>query len=1095
MQISCRIQRDRSACTTIELAADAAGQEEESMKNHFVITLIAALAAGCGAAPPAPIITEKPPAPASLSVAVGSTLIVEPPAAEYVHDLDARERREQIRDWAVLAAIGRFSTSPEQAAAATYELPPARLPYLDELYTFEYGRGRRAYLGNRVLLFRDADDPDPQTTIGRLADRVRMENGEIPGKVEVYLVDRRDNGQIAIERAPDVSGAALFSSEYGYVQGEGSDPEQLATWLTQSDDLSFAQITGDGRLVLGGRRFAHTRTANLTVEDVAALYQAHEELDKPRATARARLAGLPPQARAAAKKVAELAKAGKLTKDAQVPGIKSLELVVPEHQLRDVIMAAAMLDGPSRSPGFSLDPEWLPSLGNRKGPAMRDALRKFAVDPCGDLREMARRSNAVVASEPDRTRRTLRASLAETVKVASSDFDGACKQIEQRLASDIDQAAAALDDTRPEEWNSALIPYHKLKARLNDSNSPADVIAALALDVHEADSKVQCARYEGLAGTRAGMNLFYTDLIAKLWGGVDYGLSAPLLEIPGFQTMPRIDLPREFEEATRRNPNTRLWFGPRANGVSRVAAPGGPTFAFDHRFSRVYAAGNNPLRPGAEEQPAEESRRFLGWWDRHFDTVADYEPQYHLQNQIMKWTLITVALTESSGGRYLRTVDVPRNLQFAGWLRDNRTTLRFTDDLPTVHTIIPGRECIPVIASYPFWSTGNIHQISGGVSTVAREALATIEPIEITKPLGARRQYILDLGAGKAGTATRAHAVEDGARVTFADAEHARAIGPSGEIKLGTPIVEYERGATPTSLVIKARGDSPIGELSIESTPETPAPGKPQRIQLEFEAGEHEAEARSGTRMAVEDGDAAARNGKFTVAARIYEKAIPTARNADDVARLAEVDVARDRPAALMEKLQQLEHAPASAVANEALLQEIDKLETPAVARRVKATLTHKVPLNGNHEVVSVVDHELVVTRDLTAAEARPLHRAVPTVLSQDHVYIDGQIRAAHDGLLPDVGGYAARWHRVQGVRIEELDATQLGVLPDRIRMPGGKVFEHAARKPVQTSARSHPSRIFLIRQCSPSNDNDKDDKSGKNDKNTDRTRSTGHGC
>lgn len=1061
------------------------------MKNRIVITLVAALATACSSAPLTVTGTTGPPAvPASLSVAVGSTLLVEPPAAEYIHDLDARERREQIRDWAVLAAIGRFSTTPEQAAAATYELPPARLPYLDELYTFEYGRGRRAYLGGRVLLFRDADDPDPQTTIGRLADRVRMENGEIPGNVELYLVDRRDDGQIAIERAPDISGEALFSSEYGYVQGEGGDPEQLAAWLTQADDLSFAQLTNNGRLVLGGRHFAHTHTPNLTVEDVAALYQAHEKLDEPRAAARARLDVLPLQARAAAMKLAELSEAGKLTEDTQVPGIESLERAVPENQLRDVVMAAAMLNGPSRSPGFSLDPEWLPSPKNPRQPAMREALRKLAADPCGDLRAMARDAGMLLAREPDPTRHTWRGLLAENTKRASIRFDRLCAQLKVRLAPDLEKALAGLDSADPTEWSSALVPYYELYARLNKSGSPIDAIATLAMDVHEADSKIQCARYEGTAGTRIGMILFYTDLLAKLWESTDYGLSAPVFEVPGFLTAPQLNLSEAFRDEMMQNPNTRIWFGPRAAGVSRIANSDETGFAFDHRFSRVYAAGNNPVHPGVEERPPEDSRRTLGWWDRHFDAVADYEPQYQLQNQIMKWTMVTAALTKTSTGQYLRTSRVARDLKFTNWQRTNRTKLRFTDDLPTAHATIPGKECIPIIASYPYASMEELRYIYGGVSTVAREAALEMEAIDLAKPLGARKSFAADLDVGKAGTAARARAVEDGARVTFADAEHAQTIGPNGAMKLGTPIVEYERGATPSSLVIKARGDAPIGELSIEAAPETPAAGQPQRIKLGFEVGEPEAP--SAARMATEDGDAAAHSGKLVKAARIYEKTIPAARNADDIARVAEIDVVRGRPAPLLEKLQQLEYAPASPVANEALLQALDQLESPAMASRVEAMLKSGAPLNGNHEVVSVVDHELVVTRDLTAAEARPLHRDIPTDLSQDHVYIDGQIRAAHDGLLPDVGGFSARWRNVPGVRIEELDA-HFGVLPDRIRMPQGKVFELADRKAVQTAEAGHPSRIFLIRQCSPAKDNDKDD--NKSDKNNDRTRSTGYGC
>jgi hypothetical protein len=1054
--------------------------------------LVAALLSSCSTAPAKQ--TVKPLATPSRSIGVGATLVIEPPAAEYVIELDQRERREQVRDWAVLAAIGHFSTTPEQAAAATYELPPARLPYLDELYTFEYGRGRRAYLGNRVLLLRDADDPDPQTTIGRLADRVRMENGEIPVTVEVYLVhDRRDDGQITIERGPDVAGAALFSLEYGYVEGEGRDPQQLAAWLEQADDLSFARVTSDGRLVLGGRRFAHTRTPNLTVEDVAALYQAHEKLDEPRAGARAQLEWLPADARGAAARVAELAAAGKLTETAQIPGIESLERAVPEHRLRDVVQAAAMLNSPSPSPGFSLDPEWLPDPENPGRPALRAALHRFASDPCGDLRTLARQARDLVASEPDETRRTWRAHLAAITVRASGVFDVACKEIKEQVASEVERVATALDEVEPNGWSSALVPYHELTGRLAGSKSLAAKVATLALWTHEADSEIQCARYEGTAGTRVGMTLFYTDLLAKLWESTDYGLSAPVLEVPGFLTAPRIDLPPEFRDEMKRNPGTRLWFGPRTASVSRIAGRDEVGFAFDHRFSRIYAAGTNPARPGREEQPPEDSRRTLGWWDRHFDAVADFEPQYHLQNQIMKWTMVTAALTGSTTAHYLHTTEVTRGLRFAEWQRANRMKLRFADSLPAAHATIASRECIPIIASYDSSSTGTSHYIAGGVSTVAREAPTVMKSIDIARPLGARKPFIADLGAGKAGTATRAHAVQDGARVTFADAERAQTIGARGAVELGSPEVVYTRGATPTTLVIKARGNAAISELSIEPVPGKGVPGATEHLKLSVAIGEGDAEASLAT-ATIKDGDAAAQSGNFFKAARIYDKTVSVAHSADDIGRLAHVDVAHARPAPLLQKLQQLERAPASPVVNESLLQELRRLETPAVARRVEAMMKRHTPLNGNHEVVSVVDHELVVTRDITVAEAAPARRAVPTDLSEHHVYIDDRILAAREGLLPEVGRYVARWRRIRGVQIEELEASKIGALPDRLRESDGSVFKLASpRDARRATTASHP-RIFMIRQCAATNDNQDGDAQNVH-KQDDLTKTALHGC
>jgi hypothetical protein len=191
-----------------------------------------------------------------------------------LRELDDRERRDQIRDWGVLATLTREGATPEQIAAATYQMPPARLPYLDELYSFSYGRGRRAYFRDRVLLFVDADDPDRTATIGRLADQVRMELGEIPRSAEIYVVeDQRNQGQLQVSDPTRVAGARLFSPDYGYVEAEVGDADQLAAWLARIDDLVRFRIE-PGKLVLGGRRFAGTRTASVTLDDVAALYQA-----------------------------------------------------------------------------------------------------------------------------------------------------------------------------------------------------------------------------------------------------------------------------------------------------------------------------------------------------------------------------------------------------------------------------------------------------------------------------------------------------------------------------------------------------------------------------------------------------------------------------------------------------------------------------------------------------------------------------------------------------------------------------------------------------------------------------------------------------
>lgn len=659
---------------------------------------------------------SAPPAPALSTVTVGASFLIEPPMADYVRDLDQREQREQIRDWAVLGTLSRFGVTPAQLAAATYQMPPARLPYLDELYAFEYGRGRRAYLGNRVLLFRDADDPDPQATIGRLADRVRMENDELPKLIEVYLIDdQRDVGMIRVERAADVTRDALFSKAYGYIAGEARDSGQLSAWLGQVDDLTYAKIADDGRLLLGGRRFPGTRTANIAAEDVAAIYQAHQLLDQRRSDARKKLNGLPSSARDAI--VQHLALLREQRPDAKADALAEapeavLRMVPPVY--RDQLLAAIRVAYTADpSPGFSLDPTWLPDPAHPEHPLFLARLRAFAGNPCGDLERTAQKAIQLVRQEPDEARRTSRTVVADSVRaaippsgLASVDPD-LCSRLKALFSPALEALISRLDGLTPGSWDRGMSIYHQFVQEFQQ-RAPAgrdyDLVqlGMAGLQFHEEDTRVQCARYEGVDGTRVGMTLFYTDLLAKLWEVTDFARSAPIAEVPGFLSQPHMDLPKVFGKEDIENPYTRLWFGARSGGVSRSVRDTNTVFLFDHRFSRIYAASSNPARPRVEVRPGEGSRRALGWWNRHFDEVADYEQEYHRQNQIMKWALVAGAVTTGTLADGLGKFSVSHGFQFTDWQRSNRASLRFAETLPLVSQGIAGKECIPLLSSMIF---------------------------------------------------------------------------------------------------------------------------------------------------------------------------------------------------------------------------------------------------------------------------------------------------------------------------------------------------------------------------------------------------------
>jgi hypothetical protein len=221
----------------------------------------------------------------------------------------------------------------------------------------------------------------------------------------------------------------------------------------------------------------------------------------------------------------------------------------------------------------------------------------------------------------------------------------------------------------------------------------------------------------------------------------------------------------------------------------------------------------------------------------------------------------------------------------------------------------------------------------------------------------------------------------------------------------------------------------------------------------------------------LETADTAAKSGHVTEAAAVYDEEIVRPATMNDEARLGISDVARDRPQQLMDRLQRMapHHEQIDPGPREALVAAIRTYESPAVASRVEAMLERGAPLDSDGERIVMRDGRAEVMRDVGDATLSQAHRVQPTDLSNGKVYFDGRVLSAQDGLFVDTGGRAARWLRVRDVRIDELDASAFGALPDRIlpdqlRMPSGEVYVSPP-----TPANGNPAfwpRAYLIRQC-----------------------------
>jgi hypothetical protein len=561
-----------------------------------------------------------------------------------------------------------------------------------------------------------------------------------------------------------------------------------------------------GGLELGGRRFAGARTKTVGVEDVAALYQAHRRLAEASLAVDRRLqAASQPlinafnalmnlylqnvrrydqdknaifdglrfgQAVAAVEQylgsaLSETTGRSPLDTDGQFRLLEGLRYkdINAQHQLMQALKPRAqgrveelerqrygelLLAGqvPADEPGFSLDPQWdAPSL-------IRD-LTQLLTDPAVIIHASLKIADetyrqVIDASVPRRTVVT-----AWAVEDAFLGFKPEVYKIPDKWRQRIKAIIASVHGKSGRQVEKgAIVPFLKLKKELEGADKEEAHQLLAILDHLASLHRAQCARYDGpLQGTRVGMNLFYTDILAKLWASLDYYREAPIDEVYGFRSSPidGPDLEVHYWAENWALPSTRLWFGPKGDAYKgEPGAAGGLNFA--HISTRVYSAGSDPLNPGAETTPAERSRRIFGWWDRHFAKVADYEQAYHVQNQIMKWSVITGWMAKHNLLRKLEEISVDRSHRFDRWyaashdLKFRRAIAFLPED-----RWLGGTECVEILRSYSYPSAGYPKTFTeGGVSLGSSKSLKTASQIQEEIPLQLRRGG-LDYSVSKPG--------------------------------------------------------------------------------------------------------------------------------------------------------------------------------------------------------------------------------------------------------------------------------------------------------------------------------------------------------
>lgn len=186
------------------------------------------------------------------------------------------------------------------------------------------------------------------------------------------------------------------------------------------------------------------------------------------------------------------------------------------------------------------------------------------------------------------------------------------------------------------------------------------------------------ARYDGpLKGTSVGMTLEYTDLMAKSWS-VGTGKALPNDLLKGIPTYAGTPIPPGYCADIAKSESWRLWFAQNTTGFSYARNE----LDIGARATQLFMKSQS----GAGGDPDYPAARGLDWWERHFQEIADFEPQYARLEQIMRW---------SGAMDWLRThADAPRlaapdgdadsGLRFDSWFKDHkelreRSTPSFVD--------------------------------------------------------------------------------------------------------------------------------------------------------------------------------------------------------------------------------------------------------------------------------------------------------------------------------------------------------------------------------------------------------------------------------
>ncbi len=652
--------------------------------------------------------------------------------------LTERQKLDQLRDWLLITVLSGKGLNSKEINESIYDLPTVRYDFMSPVANFEYGNTRSRYIGDGkvvAIVPKTSSKEERINDLAHIADSQRKNQGEKPKVIEVFEYEINPNNQLAtITRRNPINGEQIFSSAYGYYETTISSKNDLQNFLNQVDDTTFAQVNGNS-LNLGGRNIYGVKHQNIHLEDIAALWQSEKKIqESPQNFNYVNGSGF------------------SLDPNFDYPGLqKALDNAKP-------LLQAIKLEGN-------------PVISEQDIQQVKEGLTQKKIQPyrqlVDKLHKFINSDKGHKALNEGEIGKQIKQEVQSYVKRQQEEIDTELKrygnQLRQEIAPDI--AAAQKSGKSPADINLEIhakvqqqeLKYQQFRDNLikqkqedenrfiltQEKNKYAEINNFLYTDITKG---FIYARYDGdLQGTEVGMNLFYTDLLAKLWG-FDYANSAPEKQIQDFKAKKNITVSPIYKEELKKVSATRTWFEP--NKKELQVADAGKNLFLSRIVTKVSARSHNPLEGDTlEEAPNAVSNAFVNFWNAHYEEVAEFEPQYKKLNAIMKWSLLISWINHSGNNNllnFLTDVRVKRDWNFPKWVQANKSQLKFQqwDTQPCdkqSETIIekpvcfykPGdkgtkAEAMPVLNSKSFKWFGESGFLSGGVSLSSKDLFSEL---------------------------------------------------------------------------------------------------------------------------------------------------------------------------------------------------------------------------------------------------------------------------------------------------------------------------------------------------------------------------------